>query len=202
MKKSIFLLALFSSFYSFKCFSLSDSLYPLTDQELLKLSNLIYELEKKDSMASANEPNGFDLKSKESISDISLLVDLTNDSVHYYTGVELIKLSNYIFELERRDSIRQVKELEKESMLAEQEKLAKDTEAFTYCVQIGAYKLNPTIKGVIEFHRVEKEDGVVKYLSGEFKTVEEAEERMKELLEKGIVKEAYIVKFKDGKPIN
>ena len=106
----------------------SDSLNPFTDQEILKLSNIIYELEKKDSLARATEPNGFDLKNRSNISDLSLLKDLTNDSIHYYTGAEVIKLSNYIHELERRDSLRKLKV---EMLVVEEEKRVAETTVVT-----------------------------------------------------------------------
>jgi outer membrane protein OmpA-like peptidoglycan-associated protein len=103
-----FIAATTSNAFSLK--PVNDSLNPFTEKELLKLSKVIYALEKKDSLASLTEPNGFDLKSKLAISDKKLLVDLINDSIHYYSGKELIALSNYIFELEKKDSIRRVKD--------------------------------------------------------------------------------------------
>jgi hypothetical protein len=197
--KRIFTLAIvIIVFQSVKCYALSDSLNPFTEKEILKLSNLIYELEKKDSIASANEPNGFGLKDKSTISDSSLLVDLNDDSIHEYTGLEVIKLSNYIFELEKRDSIRTVNAVAKEIAAKEAEK---SVVKLTYSVQIGAFRKNPQMHGVREFHKYKKDDGLEKYLSGDFTSHTEAEERKIELLTKGI-HEAYIVIFKDGKPIN
>lgn len=106
MKKNYIFLVLFIVVSAMRCFPANDSLNPFTEKEILKLSSVIYELEKRDSIARASEPNGFDLKNSMNISDKSLLVDLNNDSIHYYTGRDVIRLSNYIFELERRDSIR------------------------------------------------------------------------------------------------
>ncbi len=198
MKRTLAFIAIIVIFQSAKCYALSDSLNPFTEKEILKLSNVIYELEKRDSIASANEPNGFGLKDKNSISDPALLIDLNDDSVHQYTGLEVIKLSNYIFELERRDSIRT-------AALAAKELAAKETKSSsietTYSVQIGAYRRNPKRNGVKEFHKYAKADGVKKYLSGDFKTLTEAEKRKIELIQMGIT-EAYVVIFIDGKPVN
>jgi outer membrane protein OmpA-like peptidoglycan-associated protein len=74
------------------------------------LSNQIYELEKKDSLARATEPNGFGLKDESNIADKKLLVDLiVKDSIHAYTDRDVITLSNYIRELEKRDSLSKIK---------------------------------------------------------------------------------------------
>jgi outer membrane protein OmpA-like peptidoglycan-associated protein len=130
--KNILLLFVFALGFSLSSISQtkqeSDSLNPFTDKELLKLSNVIYELEKRDSLASATEPNGFGLKSKENVIDAKLLKELTNDSIHFYTGQEAIKLSNYIYELEKKDSLNRAKALAKvapvvEYQLEEEEEL-------------------------------------------------------------------------------
>lgn len=111
------------------CFSqTSDSLNPYSDKEILKLSNLIYELEKKDSLIRASDPNHFALKDSNTVVDKTLLKDLINDSIHLYTGQEVIKLSNYIYELEKRDSLRTAKAMAKvapvvEYQLEEEEEL-------------------------------------------------------------------------------
>jgi len=107
MKKYLFI-SIYVICFSSKSFCVTDSLYPLTEKEILKLSSLIYELEKKDSLASANEPNGFLLKNRFVIKDSGLLVDIKYDSIHYYTGKEIIKISNYIYELEKREALRKV----------------------------------------------------------------------------------------------
>lgn len=140
MKKKVYLLlGVYVICFSLQSFSISDSLYPFTDNEILKLSTLIYELEKKDSLASAMEPNGFELKDRNTIHEMSLLVDVTNDSVHYYTGLEIIKLSNYIFELEKRDSIRRVNDSLKALKSAD-------------------IRTNDTLEKVVEFHLDEEKD--------------------------------------------
>jgi len=198
MKKTLAFLAIIVIFQSAECYALSDSLNSYTEKEILKLSSIIYELEKRDSIASANEPNGFGLKDKNSISNPSLLIDLNNDSVHQYTGLEVIKLSNYIFELERRDSIRTAALAAKELLANEAQNSSVQT---TYSVQIGAYRRNPKRNGVKEFHKYAKPDGVKKYLSGDFKTRIEAEQRKTELLKMGI-NEAYVVIFINGTPVN
>jgi hypothetical protein len=201
MKKTFTLIAIIVIFYSAKSYSLSDSLNPFTEKEILKLSNVIYELEKRDSAASADEPNGFGLKDATTISDAGLLIDLNNDSVHEYTGAEVIKLSNYIFELERRDSIKNANALAEKERIANPVTTAGENPNISYSVQIGAYRRNPTISGIREFHKLQKNDGIKKYLSGEFKTKEEAENRKAELTRQGI-KDLYIVVLEEGKPIN
>lgn len=127
--KNVLFLIVFTFSFGLSCFSqTSDSLNPFTDKEILKLSSQIYELEKKDSLARATEPNGFDLKDHNTIMDKTLLIDLNDDSVHFYTGQEVVKLSNYIYELEKRDSLRTAKAMEKvapvvEYQLEEEEEL-------------------------------------------------------------------------------
>jgi hypothetical protein len=112
--------------------------------------------------------------------------------------LEVIKLSNYIFELERRDSIRTAALAAKELLANEAKNSSVET---TYSVQIGAYRRNPKRNGVKEFHKYAKPDGVKKYLSGDFKNRIEAEERKTELLKMGI-NEAYVVIFINGTPVN
>lgn len=117
--KNIFLAMMFVFMSSFASFSqdhtkpvVCDSLNAFTSQEVMKLSSFLYDLEKNDSIAKATAPNGFGLKSAKTVKDTSLLKDLTCcDSVHYYTGAEVVSLSNYIYELERRDSIRKAQSL-------------------------------------------------------------------------------------------
>jgi len=121
--KNIFFLFLFIFGFALSCFSqTSDSLNAFTDKELLKLSTLIYELEKKDSLDDRiTDPNHFMLKDSTTVIDKALLKELKDDSIHFYTGQEAIKLSNYIYELERRDSLRTAKAiaLQKAAALAE-----------------------------------------------------------------------------------
>lgn len=110
--KKIYLLIVFALNFSYVSFAqtiVTDSMNHYTEDEIVKLSTQVYELEKKDSLASATEPNGFGMKDTSNISDKSLLVDLKNDSVVSYTDAEVIKLSNYIYELEKRDSINKEK---------------------------------------------------------------------------------------------
>ena len=119
MKKICFLIV-FTLNFSLFSYSQSDSLNRYNEKEIIKLSNQIYELEKKDSLARATEPNGFGLKDASNISDAKLLVDLiTKDSVHAYTDHDVITLSNYIFELEKRDSLNKVKAEIKAAAMAE-----------------------------------------------------------------------------------
>ena len=101
--KKIYLLLVFA--FSFGLYSnaqttVSDSMNRYTEDEVVKLSNFVYELEKKDSLASATEPNGFGLKDTSNISDQALLVDLKFDSIIAYTDADVIKLSNYIYKNE------------------------------------------------------------------------------------------------------
>jgi len=122
MKIRYLLITVYVIGISLKSFSVTDSLYTFSEKEILKLSNIIYELEKKDSLASVNEPYGFRLKDKSVVDDLGLLVDVTDDSIHYYTGKEIIKLSNYIYELEKKDSLRKVNDSLKALRLAELKK--------------------------------------------------------------------------------
>ena len=111
--KKIYLLFVFAfgfGLYSNAQTTVTDSMNRYTEAELIKLSNYVYELEKKDSLASATEPNGFGLKDTSNVKDKSLWVDLfRNDSIIAYTDADVIKLSNYIYELEKRDSINKAK---------------------------------------------------------------------------------------------
>jgi len=129
MKKYLFI-SVYIICFSLKSFSVTDSLYPFTEKEILKLSNLIYQLEKKDSLASASEPFGFRLKDRSVVKDSGSLVDVTNDSVHYYTGKEIIKLSNYIYELEQRASLKKVNDSLKAIRMAELKKNQFESEQF------------------------------------------------------------------------
>lgn len=121
--KKISLLIVFTFNIALISYSQCDSLSRFNEKELIKLSNQIYELEKKDSLATATEPNGFGLKDATTITDAKLLVDLAGvsckDSIHSYTDKEVIAMSNYIYELEKRDSLNKVKAAEKAAALAE-----------------------------------------------------------------------------------
>lgn len=120
MKKNTFLICLFviGSFISGYS-QVSDSLNPFTDKEILKLSKIICELEQKDSLAKIKNPDCCAEKDKSTLEDKTLLMDLTDDSIHYYTGVEVIKISNYIYDLETRDSMRRAKEIAKINAITE-----------------------------------------------------------------------------------
>lgn len=114
--KKIYLIVFALSFSSLNYAQtiVTDSMNRYTEDEIVKLSSQVYELEKKDSLASATEPNGFGLKDATSITDQSLLAEaLSNDSVHAYTDEEVIRLSDYIYELEKRDSLRKIAEAAK-----------------------------------------------------------------------------------------
>lgn len=67
----------------------------------------------------------------------------------------------------------------------------------TFRVQIGAFNLTPTIKGVPEPSKILLDNGMTKYFSGNFKTYEEAAKRKRELIEKGF-QGAFIVSFENG----
>jgi outer membrane protein OmpA-like peptidoglycan-associated protein len=104
--KNISLLIVFLCSISLVGYSQCDTLNRFNEKELMKLSNQVYELEKKDSLANATEPNGFGLKDLSSISDPKLLIDVIGkDSTHDYSDKEAIALSKYIYELEKRDSL-------------------------------------------------------------------------------------------------
>lgn len=125
--KNKFFLIVFTLSLSLSCFAQSsDSLNSFTDKEILKLSTIIYDLEKKDSIARVTEPLTFDTKDQTSVVDKSLLVDLNSDSIHFYTGQEAVKLSNYIYELEKRDSIRTAKKLAEAAKIVEYQLEAED----------------------------------------------------------------------------
>lgn len=68
----------------------------------------------------------------------------------------------------------------------------------TFRVQIGAFTLKPSIKGVPEPSTVVLENGVTKYFSGNFATYEQAAKRKKEMIEKGF-SGAFVVSFENGK---
>jgi outer membrane protein OmpA-like peptidoglycan-associated protein len=139
--KNIFFLLLFTFGFTLTCFSqTSDSLNAFTDKEILKLSNLIYELEKKDSIANVLEPNHFKLKDASTVVDKALLKDLINDSIHLYTGREAIKLSNYIYELEKGDSLRTAKALAKATTVIEYQ--LEDEEALQYFENVVYFKFD------------------------------------------------------------
>lgn len=90
MKKIIFLV-LFTLQFSLFCFSQSDTLHHYTDEEVLKISNYVKELESKVSLASLSESD------KENRSQIAGLLIKTP---HSYTNNEILKLASYIKHLE------------------------------------------------------------------------------------------------------
>lgn len=68
----------------------------------------------------------------------------------------------------------------------------------TFRVQIGAFNLKPKITGVPEPTTIVLENGMTKYFSGNFGSIETAEKRKKEMVGKGF-KDAFIVAFENGK---
>lgn len=90
MKKIIFLV-LFTLQFSLFCFSQSDTLHHYTDEEVLKISNYVKELESKVSLANLSESD------KENRVQIAGLLIKTP---HSYTNNEILKLAAYIKHLE------------------------------------------------------------------------------------------------------
>jgi outer membrane protein OmpA-like peptidoglycan-associated protein len=165
--KNIFFLFLFIFSFGLSCFSqTSDSLNAFTDKEILKLSSLIYELEKKDTVGDRiTDPKHFIMKDSATVIDKSLLKDLKGDSIHFYTGQEAIKLSNYIYELEKRDSMRTaaaiVKEKEKAAAAAVAEYQLEEEEQLQYFESVIYFKFDSY---VITSDSYKQLDDVVKIL--------------------------------------
>lgn len=120
MKKISFLLV-FMFGASLVTYSQCDSLTRFTEKEVLKLSNQIYELRKSPCLEGANAQ--FPLKDTNSVKDKRTWVDFTgkacNDTVYSYTDADVLKLSQYIYELEKQDSICKAKKAAEELAAAE-----------------------------------------------------------------------------------
>lgn len=125
MKKIIFLV-LFTLQFSLFCFSQSDTLHHYTDEEILKLSNYVKELESKVSLASLSESDkenraqiaGFFVKTPHSYTNneilklaayikhlenpTALVGNTPSDSLTYYTNPEIAKFTKYIGDIEKR----------------------------------------------------------------------------------------------------
>jgi outer membrane protein OmpA-like peptidoglycan-associated protein len=118
-------------------------LNPFTDKEILKLSSLIYELEKKDTVGERiTDPNHFLSKDSSNVIDKTLLKDLKGDSIHFYTGQEAIKLSNYIYELEKRDSLRTAKAIAMEKAKAVSQYQLEEEEELQYFESVIYFKFD------------------------------------------------------------
>lgn len=94
MKKIIFLI-LFSLQFSLFCFSQSDTLHHYTDEEIIKISNYVKELESKVPLTNLSESD------KENRAQIA---GFFNKTPHSYTNNEVIKLAAYIKHLENPTS--------------------------------------------------------------------------------------------------
>lgn len=68
----------------------------------------------------------------------------------------------------------------------------------TYRVQIGAFSTKPKLGDVGDITTITLENGVTKYFSGNFNTVEEATKRKDEVVKKGFPG-AFVVTFENGK---
>lgn len=68
----------------------------------------------------------------------------------------------------------------------------------TYRVQIGAFSAKPKIDDVKDISVIVLDNGITKYFSGNFPTIEEATKRKEELAKKGFPG-AFIVSFENGK---
>ena len=68
----------------------------------------------------------------------------------------------------------------------------------TYRVQIGAFTSKPKMKQVRDLSVVPMENGMTKYFSGDFTSIEDAEKRKEEVSKKGFPG-AFIVSFENGK---
>ncbi len=68
----------------------------------------------------------------------------------------------------------------------------------TYRVQIGAFSAKPKIDDVKDISVIVLDNGITKYFSGNFSTVEEATKRKEEVAKKGFPG-AFIVSFENGK---
>lgn len=125
MKKIIFLV-LFTLKFSLFCFSQADTLHHYTDEEILKLSNYVKELESKVSLASLSESDkenraqiaGFFVKTPHSYTNneilklaayikhlenpTALVGNTPSDSLTYYTNPEIAKFAKYIGDIEKR----------------------------------------------------------------------------------------------------
>jgi cell division septation protein DedD len=68
----------------------------------------------------------------------------------------------------------------------------------TYRVQIGAFSAKPKIDDVRDISTIVLDNGITKYFSGNFATIEEATKRKEEVAKKGFPG-AFIVSFENGK---
>jgi cell division septation protein DedD len=68
----------------------------------------------------------------------------------------------------------------------------------TYRVQIGAFSAKPKIDDVKDISTIVLDNGITKYFSGNFATIEEATKRKEEVAKKGFPG-AFIVSFENGK---
>ncbi|HRG38540.1 MAG TPA: SPOR domain-containing protein, partial [Bacteroidia bacterium] len=68
----------------------------------------------------------------------------------------------------------------------------------TYRVQIGAFSTKPKLGDVGEITTIVLDNGVTKYFSGNFNTVEEAAKRKEDVAKKGFPG-AFVVTFENGK---
>jgi hypothetical protein len=68
----------------------------------------------------------------------------------------------------------------------------------TYRVQIGAFSSKPKLGGVQDITTVVLDNGITKYFSGNFSTLEEATKRKEEVAKKGFPG-AFVVAFENGK---
>lgn len=68
----------------------------------------------------------------------------------------------------------------------------------TYRVQIGAFSAKPKVEDVKEISTIVLDNGITKYFSGNFATIEEATKRKEEVSKKGFPG-AFIVSFENGK---
>jgi len=142
--KNIFFLFLFMFSFVLSCFSqTSDSLNAFTDKEILKLSSLIYDLEKQDTaLVKVLGSKHFAMKDSTNVIDKSLLQDLKDDSIHFYTGQEAIKLSNYIYELEKKDSANKAKAIEIEKAKAVAQYQLEEEEELQYFESVIYFKFD------------------------------------------------------------
>lgn len=75
---------------------------------------------------------------------------------------------------------------------------APSTGGKTYRVQIGAFSAKPKLGNVTDITTVVLDNGITKYFSGNFSTVEEATKRKEEVAKKGFPG-AFVVSFENGK---
>jgi|GEM_PF-4098348 len=90
--KKLFLV-LFALQFSLFCYSQTDNIHHYTDQEVIKLSTYISDLEKKVSTIS-DSAVGSDNKKQ--------IAELLNDSSHNYYDEDIIKIFKYIKDLEKK----------------------------------------------------------------------------------------------------